>query len=290
MDYIKSKHLKLRIVLNLVVLVVSLVGVSKHKIGLKDTSYFESVLIDSFAPAQRSIAYVKEKVSFFVSHYLLFANSSIENEKLKSNIKELEGQIYKLQELKRENKRLKELLRFGKEVQHQKVLAQIVGWDSSRPKVIRINKGENDGIQLRSTVVTAEGLVGFVYRVSSNYSDILTILDRNIRVDAIIDRTRSFGILEGLTGSTCILKYITRTDPVQVGDIVLTSGLGNIFPKGIKIGTISRIERERYGITQFIEILPSVNLRKLEEVIVLINEKDGPQIKKWQELANLRQD
>jgi rod shape-determining protein MreC len=73
------------------------------------------------------------------------------------------------------------------------------------------------------------------------------------------------------------MKYVVRTEPVKNGDILVTSGLGNLYPKGIKVGEIVSIEKESYGLTQAIKVVPSVNFYKLEEVVVLIKEevKDG---------------
>ena len=119
--------------------------------------------------------------------------------------------------------------------------------------------------------MTSDGVVGYIYQTSKHYSDIITILDQNNRVDAIVSRTRSHGIVEGYNDTNCIMKYVTRTEPVVLNDEVITAGLGDIYPKGLKVGTVSKIERESYGITQFVEITPSVNFGKLEEVIVLIS-------------------
>ena len=118
------------------------------------------------------------------------------------------------------------------------------------------------------------GLVGYVYRLTPNYADILTILDQNNRVDSIVARTRTHGIVEGISEFKCRLKYVNRTERVEVGDEIITAGLGNIYPKGIKVGKITKIDKENYGITQSIVVTPSVNFHKLEEVVVLIEKTE----------------
>ena len=118
------------------------------------------------------------------------------------------------------------------------------------------------------------GLVGYVYRLTPNYADILTILDQNNRVDSIVARTRTHGIVEGISEFKCRLKYVNRTEKVEVGDEIITAGLGNIYPKGIKVGKITQIDKENYGITQSIVVTPSVNFHKLEEVVVLIEKEE----------------
>lgn len=279
----KYESSKLKLILNILILIISLYGVSKKDLSHEKTTLFDTILINTFAPAQRGVMYVKGSITSFFNHYFFIVNASFENDQFKRKIQELENTIFQLEELRRENKRLKDLLQFGEVISHKKVLAQIVGWDSSGHfKVLRINKGSKDGIKLKSTVVTNGGLVGYIYRLTDHFSDILTILDQNNRVDVIVLRTRSHGILEGFSSTHCIMKYVTRTEPVNINDQVITAGLGNIYPKGLKIGKITKIERESYGITQLIEVTPSVDFRKLEEVIVLVspeNEEKLPDIK-----------
>lgn len=287
MNKLGSETSKTKNLLNFFVLLISLYGVSKKDLVVEETSFFDDLLVDTLAPLQRSVVYVRDSVSSFFNHYIFIVNASFENDQLKKKVQELENTIFQLEELRRENMRLKNLLQFGSDITYKKILAQIVGWDSSGHfRVLRINKGSVDGIKYRSTVVTNGGLVGYIYRVTDHFAEILTILDQSNRVDVIVARTRSHGIVEGFSGYHLIMKYVNRTEPVGLGDKVITAGLGNIYPKGLNVGKITKIERESYGISQFIEVTPSVDFRKLEEVIVLIppkHEEQFPEIKLDQE-------
>ena len=275
MNIAASQNGKLKLFFNLLVLGISLHGVLRKDYTLDKTTIFERFLIESFAPIQSKSTSLRQRFVLFVENYFLIVDAKKENHQLKKKIADLENMIYHLEETKRENLRLKGLLQFGEEIPHTKILAQVIGWNSaSDHQVLRINKGTKDGIKDKSTVVTAEGLVGYIYRSSSHYSDILTILDQNNRVDAIVNRTRSHGIIEGFSNIVVHMKYVTRTEPVEVNDTVMTAGLGNIYPKGLKIGHISKIEKENYGITQLIKVTPSVNFQKLEEVVVLIRSQE----------------
>lgn len=265
-----------KLVNNLIVVILALWGIATHSYNLKNVSMFESFLIEAFAPIQRGTMSLKEKITYMFDHYLLIVNTSKKNEELTGKLETLENKIFQLNEVEKENMRLKQLLQFGKVIPREKVLAQIVSWDSSNEfKVLRINKGRNHGLRNMSPVITMNGLVGYVYRLSANYADILTILDQNNRVDSIVARTRSHGIVEGIGEFRCRLKYVTRTELVEVGDEVITAGLGNVYPKGIKVGSITKIDKESYGITQSIEIEPSVNFHKLEEVVVLVQREEN---------------
>jgi rod shape-determining protein MreC len=261
---------RMKILANLVILVLATHSFFKKELSKEDASAFQRLTIGLTAPLQGMVVSAKQSIYGLFDHYAFIVNAGFENDILKKKVEELEGTIFQLQELRRENKRLKKLLKFGVEPPYRKILAQIIGWDASSDyQVIRINKGSRDGVTLKATVATNSGLVGHVHRVAEKFADILTILDQSNRIDALVDETRSQGIVQGLSDSTCLMKYVTRTEPVKVGNTVLTAGLGNIYPKGLKVGTISKIEKESYGITQFIVITPSVNFRKLEEVVVL---------------------
>ena len=169
----------------------------------------------------------------------------------------------------------------------KRILAQIVSYDANSDfRVLRINKGSGDGIKLQSTVVTSDGVVGYIYRLTDHFADILTIIDTNNRVDVLVQRTRSHGIVEGYRASKCLMKYVSQTDPVILGDEVITSGLGNVYPKGLRVGSVTRIERESYGITQQIEVTPAVDFTTLEEVVVLSFENDDARRLEWQALDN----
>ncbi len=260
---------------NLAVVCLSLYGFSIQNYQVSEVSFFQKVVIETLAPVQRGTVSIKEQIAYTFDHYIQIVNTSKKNVELLKEVDTLRSQVFSLEEVKKENERLKQLLEFGKDIPRKKVLAQIVSWDASNEfKVLRINKGSNDGLKLMAPVITMTGLVGYVYQVSPNFADILTVLDQNNRVDAIISKTRTHGIVEGSSAFYCQLKYVSRTEKVEIGDEIITAGLGEIYPKGIKIGRISQIDKESFGITQSITILPSVDFKKLEEVVVLIEGDD----------------
>lgn len=285
LNLLQNDSKKLKIGINLVVLAIALYGVSKRQYQYDQPTRFEALMIDSFAPIQRSITYANQEISGFFRHYTLNVAASRENIDLKKEIAELNERIFSFQEMKQENQRLKELLDFAEEVPGKKVLAQIVAWDSSSDfRTLRINKGLRDGLQLQATVVTAEGLVGYVYRLTNHFADVLTVLDPNNRTDVVIQRTRSQGVMEGYSSNRALMKYVGRTEPIILGDEVVTSGLGHIYPKGIRVGRVSRLERESFGVIQHIEVRPSVDFSRLEEVMVLVSDEEQVRRIEWQAL------
>ncbi len=272
MDIRDDRGRRLKLFWNFVILVTALFVLAKQEPVVEKTSPFDAFLIDILTPLQSSVSGSYLEVRNFFQHYTLSVNASKENVKLQSKIEDYQKRLFHVSEIEKENERLKSLLDFVQEREEQQVFAQVVAYDaSSEHKVIRINKGESSGITLHSPVVTSLGLVGYVSRVTAHYADVLTLFDSNNRVDGIISRMRTHGIVEGDSGGRCIMKYVPRTRPLVLGDIVITSGLGRIYPKGIKIGVVSEIERDFYGSSQTIYVTPSVKFSEIEELIVLIS-------------------
>jgi len=225
------------------------------------------------------------EITGLFEHYVNNVSASKKNVDLNKKIELLQGELFSLEEVKKENERLKGYLEFGGDLNIKKILGQIVSWDSSSDyKVLRINKGMKSGIRLQSPVVTSKGLVGYIYRLTDHYADVLTILDPSNRIDGLVSRTRAHGVLEGDSDDRLIMKYVTRTKPIILNDMVITSVLGNIYPKGLRIGKVVRIERESYGITQHVEVIPEVDFGGLEEVIVLISNLDEVKKVEWEAL------
>jgi len=289
LNFSEDKKSRAKLFVDIGVLVLSLVGISIFDVQ-KESSAFESFMVDTLAPVQKSLLLTKNEISSFVDHYFLNVEATKKNLLLTKEVGDLKKNLFDLQEMSIENKRLKELLSFGDQVKMEKVLAQVVAWDTSSDyRAVRINKGLADGIKLEAPVVTARGLVGYVYRITQHYSDILTVIDPNNRVDSIVQRTRTHGIVEGRE-EQCFMKYVTRTEPIILDDIVVTSGLSSIYPKGIVIGRVTRIERESYGIAQNVVIEPAVDFGSLEDVVVLINPQESLKKMEWDALDSSDED
>jgi rod shape-determining protein MreC len=262
---------KTKIVNNLIVAMLAVYGISQKRFDLEQPTIFQQLVIEILSPIQEGLASSKRSLSSLWDNYLMIVSTSKENVVLKKQLSRLESDLITAEEIRKENLRLKRLLNFSEESSHQRVMAQVVGWDSANEfKVIRLNKGSNHGIKVMAPVITDHGLVGYVYRVTDNYADVLTILDQNNRVDVLVERTRTHGIVEGVFNFKCALKYIMRNESVEVGDKLITAGVGGIYPKGIKVGMVTDIAKENFGMTLSIEVIPSVDFDKLEEVLVLI--------------------
>ncbi|MBT7178088.1 MAG: rod shape-determining protein MreC, partial [Nitrospina sp.] len=120
-------------------------------------------------------------------------------------------------------------------------------------------------------VVTDSGVIGQVIHAGLNTSKVLLIVDGRSAVDALFQESRISGVVVGAGENECELKFVPNTADVKVGDQVLSSGLGGIFPKGLIIGTVSQVSRKKQGLFQDITLVPSADLSRLEEVLVLLS-------------------
>jgi len=110
-----------------------------------------------------------------------------------------------------------------------------------------------------------------VVDVSSRYSKVMLIIDRNSSVDALVQRTRARGIIKGEASGHCLFKYVLRKDDVRAGDKIVASGLDGVFPKGLPVGDVKEVIRRTSGVFQEVRVVPYIDFEKLEEVLVILN-------------------
>jgi rod shape-determining protein MreC len=122
-------------------------------------------------------------------------------------------------------------------------------------------------------VVVAEGVVGRVVRSSPRFSRVLLVTDASSAVASLLQHNRARGVCRG-QGELLVFDFVLRQEEVKVGDRVVTSGMGGVFPKGLVVGNVGSVERQEFGLFQAIEVIPSVDFSHLEEVLLLLR---GPQ-------------
>jgi len=206
------------------------------------------------------------------AHYFALVSVSKENRILKELLSEAIEKNNQLVEVELSNQRLRELLNFRKNMPGSFIAAEIISRDpSSWFKAVIIDKGRADGLVKGLPVVISEGIVGQIAESSANQSKVLLIIDQNSAVDALVQRTRARGIIEGKSMDLCVLKYVLRKHDVTVGDAVVSSGLDGVYPKGLPIGYVSGVIKRNSGIFQEVSITPYVDFEKLEEVLVILN-------------------
>ncbi len=226
-----------------------------------------------------SLAPVQEKGTigggFFAKiweNYIFLVNTNKENSHLKDEVKRLNSSLVTAAESMIENERLTRLLNLRKSIKESTVSAMVIGEDVTPWfRTLTIDRGSADGIKDGMPVLSADGVVGQTIKVTSNSSRVLLLTDHASGIAAMIQRSRARGVVKGRGNNLCSLEFAMRGEDLQVGDIVITSGIGGIFAKGLPIGEITMVKKGEYGIFQTVTIRPAVNIAHLEEVLVVLH-------------------
>jgi rod shape-determining protein MreC len=222
-----------------------------------------------FSPFQKLFTFSSQKIERFWAPLFAARKMRGENEELHQKIRDLEGELRGYKEAAAQNKILLELLEYKSNVSYEMVLARIIARDPHNWfHTILLDKGNRDGILPNMPVVNSRGVVGKTVEVTPHTSRVLLLLDGRSGIGAMVEETRNLGVVEG-EGNFCLLKYLPRRAGVKEGNAVISSGLGGIFPKGLAIGEISKIERRISGLFQYVEVAPYVDFAKLEEVFII---------------------
>lgn len=264
-----SQARKIIIPILIFLLALSLISANLH--SRENMSFFESLVVGITSPVQKAVWGIIGGVGSLWRGYFYLVGLEQENQALKRELQELKLQMNRYREADLANERLRALLNFKKSIATPLLPAQLVAFDPSGWfQTILIDKGRNDGVVQDMAVVSSEGLVGRIIGVGNHHAKVLLILDGNSAVDAYIQRSRARGVLVGLGLELCLLKYVQRNEDVQVGDQVISSGMGGVFPKGLLVGTVQEVVRGSSGLFQRVEVEPAVNFSRLEEVLVVI--------------------
>ncbi|NMA96095.1 MAG: rod shape-determining protein MreC [Clostridiales bacterium] len=247
------------------------------------TSRFDSIaatvekpLLYVISPIQRAFYTVSSKVDSFLDEVLEKRNLKRENEELSELVESLEKELLDRNELEKENERLKRLLGFAQDNDKIAVTgAKVIGKNPGNWfNIILLNKGTKDNVDVNMAVVTERGLVGRIFQVGPNWAKVRTVVDGQSSVSGIIERTRDNGLIKGSSGmdsddGMCKMIYLPLDTDLELDDKVLTSGLGDIFPKGIYIGKVLEIKDEERDIYKTAIIEPGVDFERLEEVLII---------------------
>jgi rod shape-determining protein MreC len=217
-----------------------------------------------------AVSSLDQGISAMWQRYVSLQHVADENRRLRQEMDWLRGENSQLREAAVATQRLTSLLQFKEQALPTMVAAQVIGRDSSnRYKSVILNKGESDGVQKDMGVITPAGVVGRVVKTTGATSVVLLLTDPNNAIAGLIQRTRDEGIVEGVPQGRARLKYIPMLSAVKEGDRVVTSGLVGGFPRGLAIGTVTTIDREEGALFQTAELIPEVDVNRVEEVLVI---------------------
>ena len=238
------------------------------------TLFLERLIAEALSPFQKAASAV---TSFFVNSWEFFGdirNVYRDNQGLRAELDKYTGMDLLMLEIQQENVRLRALLQFQEAVAHQVMPAQVIGRNpSSWFSTLTIDKGSKHGIKVDMPVVTNQGLVGKIVDVQPSHAKVQLIISTSSGISAIVQRTRDNGVLVGLAnprGYTRITRLHQYAD-IQEGDVIISSPLTGIFPKGLSIGRVVEVYDDPVSLERSALVLPEVDFDRLEEVLIIIN-------------------
>jgi rod shape-determining protein MreC len=232
---------------------------------------FERAVLTVMSPVVETVNLTDDFLSSIWNDYLYLVNAREENKQMRKTITILNKRLIENREAVAEHDRLKKLMDLKDSLPVSSCAALVVAEDSSPWfRTVTIDRGEKDGISEGMPVVATAGVVGRIVKVAQNSSRVLLLTDHASGISAVVQRSRARGVVVGKGGNSCSLEFSERGEDVRTGDIVLTSGIGGVFPKGLPIGEITMVKKGEYGIFQTVNIRTFVNISRLEEVLVIL--------------------
>jgi rod shape-determining protein MreC len=237
----------------------------------RDFSSVESTLLDGILPGFSVFTSIQNGIASWWNHYIFLINTQQENDRFKKQLGQLQQENNRLKEMATSHERLLNLLHLKDERGAPIQVAEVIGRNPSPfLQLLFINKGRKEGLVRGMPVILPEGVVGRVEKTSGHYSKVLLLNDPGFAIDCLSQRTRVQGILTGIPGQgNCQIKYVARTEDIKPGDIIITSGLDQLFPKGLILGRVLKVVPQAKGSFSFIEVVPEVHLSHIEEVQVI---------------------
>ncbi|MCW3491352.1 rod shape-determining protein MreC [Dethiobacter alkaliphilus] len=264
-------------------LLVLLLGTAKITADRQSITVVEEVLLTVVAPVQgvfQRLTRSVESTLATVQNYQLMLE---ENERLHDQLAATAAMEVRLIELQQENNRLRAMLDFAERSDYELIPAAVVARDPSNWfYTITINRGRNHGVRDGMAVMTSEGLIGNVYSAQEFSSQVLLLTDGRRAVSSLVQRSREpgeveVGVVENDPDRPGYLRMINlpREANIQPGDTIISSGLGEMFPKGLLIGHVLETMEDELGITQYAFLKPAANFNRLEEVFVVDSQGDS---------------
>lgn len=236
--------------------------------------FLERLAAEALRPFQKGASSVTQ---FFTNTWQFFGDVRDvykDNQQLRAELEKLAGTDLRMLEIQQENLRLRNLLQFQEAVEHQVTPAQVIGRNpSSWFSTLTIDKGSRHGIKVDMPVVTNQGLVGKIIDVQPAHAKVQLLISPSSGISAIVQRTRDNGVLIGLStprGYTRITRLNQYAD-IQEGDVIISSPLTGIYPKGLVIGRVVEVYDDPVSLERSALVRPEVDFDRLEEVLIIVN-------------------
>lgn len=245
--------------------------------SMKDPNHVsgpDRIIVKLASPIQYAAATLARGISNIWGDYVYLVDVKEDNKRLASDNARLRDDVHRLEAAREENHRLKRMLDLKTSLKQDVISAVVIGKNTNEFfRVLRISL-DRDGRDIGPNlpVISADGVVGTTYKISGDTVDVKLVVDAGSGVDVVVERTGTRGFAKGSgdeTKYTCNVEFVQRTDEIEVGDRLITSGVGRRFPKGIPVGTVTQVLRRDFGIYQQVIAAPSVDFSRLEEVLIV---------------------
>ena len=243
----------------------------------EDMSWVDRAVMRVAAPLQYMSAALARGLSSIVGDYVYLVDVKADNDKLAFESARLRSRVRELEAAEAENRRLRRLLGLRQTIPDETVSAVVVAKDTT--EFFRVSHVVLDsagaGVRDNMPVIALDGTVGTVLRVAGEKVDVQLTVDAGFGVDVVVERTGARGFVRG-TGNRkryeVKVEYVQRTDEVDVGDLLLTSGVGCRFPKGMPVARVTKVVARDFGIYQEVEAEPTVDFSRLDEVLIVLSD------------------
>ncbi|WP_375766365.1 rod shape-determining protein MreC [Archangium gephyra] len=238
----------------------------------RDPNFVDRAVIGLSAPLQRGLIGLIDGVKAVVYGYIDLREVRQANEELRAENLQLRATVQALGETRAENERLRGLLGYAEAAPGPEIPARVIGVNPvAKLLSVRINRGESDGVFRGMSVVTPDGIIGQVVRSTGGWADVALVTDLQSRVGVRVQRSRARGTAAGAGKGPLRLENMLRTEDVQEGDLIITSGTDGVYPPGLVVGKVTRLEKTEHGMFLGGDVAPAVDTTRLEEVLVMGN-------------------
>ena len=243
--------------------------------GGRDLPWWQAVMLEVAVPVQDVVAAPVDGVRGMWAEYGALRGVREENQRLRSRLAELEEANLQYREALVASGHLQQIAAMRDDFEIPMLPTEVVGLDVMPWfRSVLVDRGGAHGVRAGNPVITAEGVVGLVTATSRHAAKTMLLLDRQSAIDGIVQRTRARGIVRGRGTDQLAFEFVVRGGDVEVGDIVITSGLGGVYPKGLRIGEVEELLDPGGGLLQTATLRSAVDFGRLEQVFVML--RRGP--------------
>lgn len=255
----------------LAALALAMMLVDRREAGSGEPPWWSAWLLDVAVPVQKVIAAPFSVARVAWIDYIALVGVRQQNDELRAQIAKLEEESLQLREALLAGGRLERIAEMRESYEMPMLPAELVGSDASPWfRSVLLDRGSSRGVLSGMPVISERGLVGLVRATSATAAKAMLILDRQSAIDGAVERSRTRGSVRGDGGAKLLFEFVARDYDVEVGDVILSSGLDGVYPKGLRVGRVAELPEAQPGLMARAVLEPAVDFDRLEQVFVLL--------------------